>query len=48
MLTTTADKTITNTVAALNPTISYSIPAIEGPIKAPSAKVDVHSPDIRP
>lgn len=39
---------MTNKVAAPNPTISYSTPAMEGPIKAPSAKVDVHSPDIRP
>lgn len=48
MLTTTADKTITNIVAAPNPTISYNTPAMEGPTKAPSAKVDVHSPDMRP
>lgn len=39
---------MTNIVAAPNPTISYSRPAIEGPMKAPSANVDVHKPDIKP
>lgn len=47
-LTTIADKTTTNTVAARNPTTSYNIPAMEGPMKAPRAKVEVQSPDIKP
>lgn len=31
-----------------NPTLSYKIPATEGPMKAPRAKVLVHMPDMRP
>lgn len=35
-------------VPFLNPTLSYSIPAMEGPTKAPKANVEVHRPEISP
>lgn len=37
-----------NIEALRKPILSYKIPLIEGPIKAPSAKVLVHRPEIRP
>jgi hypothetical protein len=38
----------TNMVPFLNPTLSYNIPAMEGPTNAPKANVDVHRPEINP
>lgn len=40
--------TIINRTALRKPTESYNIPLIDGPINAPSAKVDVHRPETRP
>lgn len=34
--------------AFLNPILSYRMPLTEGPMKAPSAKVLVQRPEIRP
>lgn len=39
---------ITNIQDVWNPIASYNNPLTDGPIKAPSANVDVHKPDIKP
>ena len=48
LLTTNAFNVTTTIVAFLNPIVSYKIPPSDGPMNAPSAKVDVHKPDMRP
>lgn len=47
-LTTRALKATTTIVACLNLIVSNKIPPKDGPMKAPSAKVEVHNPEISP